>query len=179
MNITLIGYRGTGKSSVARLVAARMGWSWVDADSRIEELAGRSIREIFEAEGESGFRDRESAVIQELTRRDRFVIAAGGGAVLRAENRAAIKEAGLVAWLVASPEAIERRLAQDPTTATRRPALTIAGGLEEIRSLLGQREPIYRACADLIVETDQCSPEQLADQIVREVSSRMSSHSTE
>jgi shikimate kinase len=166
VNITLIGYRGTGKSTVARLVAQRLGWQWIDADSRVEELAGRTIREIFQAEGESGFRDRESAVIRELTARDRQVIAAGGGAILRPENCQAIKSAGMVVWLFAAPDTIERRLAADPTTAARRPALTSSGGSEEIRRLLGEREPLYRSCADLIVETDQLSPEQIAERIV-------------
>ena len=169
MNITLIGYRGTGKSTVARLVAERLGWQWVDGDARVEELAGRTIREIFQTEGQTGFRDRETAVIRELTARDRLVIAAGGGAILRPENRQAIKSSGMAVWLLASPEMIVPRLAADPNTAARRPALTTAGGAEEIRQLLEQRAPLYRLCADLIVETDQCSPEQVADQIVRAV----------
>jgi shikimate kinase len=179
VNITLIGYRGTGKSTVARLVAERLGWQWVDGDARVEELAGRTIREIFQTEGETGFRDRETAVIRELTARDRLVIAAGGGAILRPENRQAIKSSGMAVWLVASPEMIEPRLAADPNTAARRPALTTAGGAEEIRQLLEQREPLYRLCADLIVETDQCSPEQVADQIVRAVQEKSPSPTTE
>jgi shikimate kinase len=179
VNITLIGYRGTGKSTVARLVARRLGWQWVDADARVEELAGRTIRQIFQAEGESGFRDREAAVIQELTARERLVIAAGGGAILRPENRAAIESSGMAVWLVASPETIERRLAVDPTTTARRPALTPAGGLEEIRHLLGQREPFYRSCADLAIETDACSPEHVADQIVQAFRDKCPSPSTE
>ena len=166
MNITLIGYRGTGKSTVARLVAERLGWQWIDADARVEELAGRPIREIFLAEGEAGFRDREAAVIRELTARDWLVIAAGGGAILRPENSQAIRASGMAVWLVADPDTIERRLAADPTTAARRPALTTTGGSEEIRQLLSLREPFYRSSADLIIETDQCSPAQIADQIV-------------
>ena len=168
MNITLIGYRGTGKSTVARLVAERLGWQWVDADARMEELAQHTIREIFQTEGEAGFRDRETAVIRELTARNHLVIAAGGGAIMRPENRQAIKSTGVAIWLVASPKTIERRLAADPSTCERRPALTTAGGATEIRQLLSQREPVYRSCADLIIETDQCSPERVADQIVQE-----------
>ena len=167
MNITLIGYRGTGKSTVARLVAERLGWQWADADARVEELAGRTIREVFQCEGETGFRDRETAVIRELTARDRLVVAAGGGAILRAENCEAIRASGITVWLVASAGTIERRLSSDPSTASRRPALTSNDPVEEVRQLLSQREPLYRRCADLIVETDQCSPERVAEQIVK------------
>jgi shikimate kinase len=166
VNITLIGYRGTGKSTAARLVAQRLGLLWIDADVHVEELSGRTIREIFQAEGEAGFRDRESAVIRELTARDRLVIAAGGGAILRPDNFQAIKSSGMVVWLVAAPETIERRLAADPTTNARRPALTAFGGSDEIRQLLSERDHLYRSCADLIVETDDCTPERVAEQIV-------------
>ena len=166
MNILLIGYRGTGKSTIARLVAERLGWNWGDADTYLEELAGRSIRQIFETDGEAGFRDRETAVIEELARRDQVVIAAGGGAVLRAENRAAMRRSGKVVWLTASPETIERRLASDSATAERRPPLTPAGGEEEIRRLLVERAPHYLACADLIVDTGSRSPAQVADEVL-------------
>lgn len=179
MNITLIGYRGTGKSTVARLVAERLDWQWVDADSRVEELAGRTIREVFQAEGEAGFRDRETAVIRELAACDRLVIAAGGGAVLRPENRQVIKASGMTVWLVASAETIERRLTSDPSTASRRPALTTTDPREEIRQLLSQREPLYRLCADLIVDTDQCSAERVAEQIVQAFQDRRPCPTTE
>ncbi len=167
MNITLIGYRGTGKSTAARLVAERLGWTWVDADAFLEEQAGQAIRDIFAREGEAGFRDREAAVIQELTRRDRHVIAAGGGAVLRTENRDAFRKTCMTVWLVASAEVIERRLAADATTAERRPALTREGGAAEIRRLLAEREPLYRAAADVIVETDSQTPAEVAERITQ------------
>jgi shikimate kinase len=167
LNVVLIGFRGTGKSTVARLLAQRLGWSWVDADALLEEQAGRTIREIFEAEGEVGFRDRESALIRQLSERDQTVIAAGGGAVLRAENRLALKNAGPTVWLVAPPEVIEQRLAADATTAQRRPPLTSRGGQDEIRQLLAEREPLYRACADLIVDTSDRTPHETAEAILR------------
>ncbi len=167
MNITLIGYRGTGKSTVARWIAGRLGWNWIDADECVEKLAGCSIREVFEREGESGFRDRESTVIRDLLTQDRVVIAAGGGSILRPENRLAIKRSTMAVWLTASVELIAKRIASDASTAERRPALTDVGGVKEIRRLLELREPLYRECAGLIIDTDQCSPEQVADVIVR------------
>ena len=161
----LIGYRGTGKSTAARLVAARLGWDWCDADALLEERAGRSIREFFAAEGEPGFRSRESLILEELAARSRLVVATGGGVILREENRRLLREAGFVAWLTADVETIARRVAGDPTTAGRRPNLTV-GGAVEIAELLRVREPLYRACADLEIATPGRSPESVAEAIL-------------
>ncbi len=157
----LIGYRGTGKTTVARLAAVRLGWDWCDADEVIEEQAGKTIRAIFAEEGEAGFRDREAAVLAELCRRDRHVIATGGGVVLRPENRARLREAGRVVWLTADAETLWQRMLADPETAERRPPLTV-GGLAEVEELLRRREPWYRACADEVVDTVGRGPEEVA-----------------
>ena len=90
MNLVLIGYRATGKSETARLLAQRLGWEWVDADAEIEARAGKTIAKIFADDGEQAFRDAESRVVAELAVRDRTVLALGGGAVLREENRRAL-----------------------------------------------------------------------------------------
>jgi shikimate kinase len=173
MNVILIGYRGTGKSTVARLVAERLGWSWVDADAHLESQAGRTIREIFATEGESGFRDRESAVLRELTARDCCVIAAGGGIILREQNRQAICRSGLVVWLTADARVIADRLEADASTATRRPALTPLGGVDEVSALLAEREPLYRACAQLMIDTTTSTPALVADRIAQAVDDRV------
>jgi shikimate kinase len=164
--IFLVGYRGTGKTTVARLVADRLGWAYHDADVRIEEAAGRSIADIFAAEGEPGFRDRESAVLAELCRPERVVVATGGGVVLRPANREYLTTAGFVAWLTASPETIWKRMVEDPTTSGRRPNLTAAGGLPEVVNLLAVREPLYRSVADVAVPTDDRSPDAVAADIL-------------
>ena len=171
MNISLIGYRGTGKSTVAQCVARRLAWNWVDADAYLEAQAGATIRELFEREGESAFRAREVLVIAELCRRDRLVIAAGGGAVLREENRQTLRSAGVTIWLVASPDVIEQRVAADAATASRRPPLTRLGEREEIRRLLADRDPLYRECADTIIDTDSRTPDEIAHMIVQFVQS--------
>jgi shikimate kinase len=165
--IHLIGYRGTGKSAVAQLLAARLGWDWVDADVELELRAGKSIAAIFADDGEGAFRDLESAVLAELVRHERRVLATGGGVVLRAENRELLRSGAIVVWLKARPETILRRLSDDWTTVSRRPNLT-TGGLEEIRAMLSQRTPLYRECADLEVDTDEKTLAEVAAEILRE-----------
>ena|SRR5688500_3719344 len=165
MNLTLIGYRGTGKTTVARLVALDVGWEWVDMDVEIELRAGKSIAAIFADEGEPAFRDLESRVLGELVARDRLVIASGGGVVLREENRQAMKHSGKVVWLKASPETIVSRVAADHANVQRRPQLTTSGGLAEIVQLLERRTPLYHQCADLEVDTDGRQPDGIAMEI--------------
>lgn len=166
-HIFLVGYRGTGKSTVGRLLAERLGCAFADADDHIERTAGRSIKEIFAAEGEPGFRDREAAALAELCGRPAHVIATGGGAVLRESNRNLLKAGGFVAWLTAAPEAVWERLQADPATADRRPNLTPAGGAEEVRALIAAREDLYRAVAHFAVASDTLSPEGVADAIIQ------------
>ena len=194
--LSLIGYRGVGKTSVAQLLALRLGWDWVDADVEIELRAGKSIAAIFADDGEPAFRDLESAVIAELTgvgqpsrlskdKRDAFptpdltgqagtplhevsrlVLACGGGAVLRLENRQALQAAGKVVWLQARPETILERIATDATTAGRRPQLTTSGGAIEVQELLAQRLPLYQQCANLTIDTEGKSPAEVAEEIL-------------
>lgn len=166
MNIYLIGFRGTGKTTVAPLIAERLGdqWSSVDMDAELELQAGRSIQQVFDEEGENGFRDREQAVLAHMSVRDGLVVATGGGVVLRPENRQRL-HCGFVAWLAASPDTIETRLRRDPITATRRPALTGATAIDEVRQVLAVREPLYRALADVTFSTDRLAPTAIADAI--------------
>ncbi|HJQ80123.1 MAG TPA: shikimate kinase [Lacipirellulaceae bacterium] len=163
--IFLIGYRGTGKSTVARHLAERLGYDSVDADAEIERRAGKSIAAIFADNGEAAFRDLESQLVAELSGLRRSVIALGGGAVLRESNRIAIRDAGPVVWLTAPVDVIVARLAADPATAGRRPNLTKTGGRDEIETLLTERTPIYGQCATLVVNTDGKTCAQVADEI--------------
>jgi shikimate kinase len=165
LNIALIGYRGTGKSEVARQLALRLGWDWVDADVEVELKAGKSIAAIFADDGETVFRNLEAEVLAELVERDRTILALGGGVILRATNRALLKHIGKVVWLTAEPETIARRLAADTSTASRRPNLTASGGLDEIRRVLAQRLPLYRESGDFQVDTENKSPADVAAEI--------------
>src|SRR3954447_24604374 len=130
MSVFLIGYRGSGKSTVGRRLADRLWQEFLDSDDLIVRQAGMTIRDIFESEGEDGFRDRESTVVRELaTLPDDHVIALGGGAVLREENREALRDGThKVIYLKCEPAELHRRIHADPQTAAARPALTALGG---------------------------------------------------
>lgn len=166
MNIFLIGYRCTGKTTVGRALARRLGMEFIDADDYLVEKAGKTIREIFSEDGEPAFRDLEAAVVADLCRRERLVLAAGGGAPMRPESREAMRASGKVVWLKAQPETIQARMAGDATTEARRPNLTDKGGLEEIVGLLARREPIYRRSAHLEVDTEGKALDQIAAEIL-------------
>ncbi len=164
-NVFLIGYRGTGKSTVGTLLAERLGWEFVDADGFLEAHYGLTIRDIFASEGESGFREKESEILRLICEKTEQVVGTGGGVILRPENREMLKNAGTVVWLTGKPQTLWARIQGDQSTAARRPNLT-RGGLEEIQELLDQRLPLYEACADYTLETDETTPEELADKIV-------------
>jgi len=163
--LSLVGYRGSGKSTVARLVAAMLGWPWADADTLLEEKLGRTIREVFAAEGEARFRAYEQELLAELCLRHNLVLATGGGVILRPTNGVLLRQAGPVVWLRADPEELSRRLAADPTTEERRPALTSRGLHQEIAAVLEEREPLYRAIADLVLDTTSLPPDEAARRI--------------
>ncbi|QEG00666.1 Shikimate kinase 2 [Stieleria maiorica] len=166
--IYLTGYRGTGKTTVGKLISAQLATECVDLDDVIEQAAGKSIREIFAEGGEELFRNWESRCLGQVAAdqaRGR-VISLGGGAILRDQNRQVIRQTGVCIWLTAGADVIADRLSTDQTTGQRRPALTDLSAVEEIRELLARREPLYRQSADFVLETDQKSPEQLAAEVV-------------
>ncbi|QDV74991.1 shikimate kinase [Botrimarina mediterranea] len=162
----LIGYRGSGKSTVARLLAERLGWASIDSDDEVEREAGKSIAAMFAEDGEPAFRDLEERVVASLCNRDKTVIALGGGAVLREASRRRMTAAGQVVYLTAPAATLAARIAGDATTASRRPSLTGLAGLEEVERVLAVREPIYRECATVAIDVDGRAPEAIADEIV-------------
>lgn len=166
MNIILIGYRATGKTALAQLLAQRLGWEWIDADVEIEHRAGKSIAAMFAEDGEPAFRNLEAEVIADLCRREQLVLAAGGGAPLRLESRSLMRDRGRVIWLQAQPQTIHARMCGDATTAARRPSLTTKDALTEIHELLGKREPIYRESAHHTIDTEGKTPQGIVDEIL-------------
>lgn len=166
--IYLTGYRGTGKTTVGKLISAQLSTDCVDLDDAIEAAAGKTIGELFEAGGEELFRDWETRCLRAVAgdpSRGR-VVSLGGGAILRPENRQLIRETGICVWLTASSEVIAARIQADQADGGRRPALTQLSPVEEIQALLIRREPLYRQCADLTLATDDKSPGQLAADVI-------------
>ena len=166
MNLYLIGYRGSGKSTVAPIVAEMLGRPWVDADDRVEERAEKSIADIFASEGEAHFRDLEAAVVSELASDREQVISLGGGAPMFERNRTQLTGSGKTVFLTAEIDVLWKRISGDQSTANRRPGLTDLDGRAEIETLLAKRNPVYKACADYTIAVDDLSPEEVAQQIV-------------
>ncbi len=171
MNIVLIGYRGSGKSAAGRVLADRLGWSFVDTDALIQERSGMTIRDIYADQAEDGFRDRESEVVAEVGRLDRHVISTGGGTIIRPINAEALKRNGRLVWLAASAEVLWQRISADAERSRTRPSTTndSAEGLKQVRASLREREPVYAGWADHVVDTASLSPEAVADEVLRQL----------
>jgi len=165
-SLVLVGYRGTGKSTVGRILAERLGLAFADADVELEAIAGRSIPAIFAEQGEAAFRDWEEKVLSDLCTRPGTIVATGGGVVLRERNRNLIRSFGFVTWLTADPEVLAGRLRAEPGGLANRPSLTAEGTLGEIARVLKERTHLYRAVAHAIVDTNQKTPLQTAEAIL-------------
>ncbi len=153
MNVILIGYRASGKTTVGRELARLLGRPFFDSDRMIFAKTGRTIPEIVETSGWRAFREVEKTVIAELSELDDVVIALGGGAVMDPENVAMLREKGLFVWLRADARILARRMVKEQNGASRRPSLTGAGTLAEIEEVLAKRLPVYADVADVIVDT--------------------------
>jgi shikimate kinase len=163
--IALVGLPGSGKSTVGRQLARRLQCQFIDSDHVIEARLGCSIRAYFEREGEERFRDVEQAVIDELTQQPAGVLATGGGAVLRAANRAHLHERTQVVYLKSAPEELYRRLRHD----TNRPLLQVEDPLARLRELFVARDPLYRETAHFVIETGRPSVATLVNMIVMQL----------
>lgn len=162
-NIALIGFMGTGKSSVGQLVAAHLHFTFLDTDHVIEARAGKTISEIFAQQGEPAFRELERKIVGELMKRKKTVISTGGGLPANPDNLASLKTHSFVVCLWASPEKIWERVRNQ----THRPLLNEADPLAKIRSLLEEREPYYRQ-ADVLLNTELRSLKDVAQQVIHQ-----------
>lgn len=165
-NIALVGFMGSGKTTVGRILAERLGWVFVDTDTEIERDAGCDIPTLFQAEGEAAFRDRESAVVRAVCSRERQVISTGGGVVLRPENVDVLRNAAHVVWLTARPDVVVARIG---ARAQTRPVLARGANdlLTHVLTLLGERGPCYQASAHRVVDTSDRSPSSVVGEIIR------------
>lgn len=160
-NIYLVGPMGAGKSTIGRVLAAELHLGFRDSDKVIEDRTGADIPWIFDMEGEEGFRDRESAVLEDLSKGHDVVIATGGGIILRPQNREVMKVSGYVCYLTASIEQLVERTARDK----KRPLLQVENPRQKIIDLVALRDPLYRETADFVINTDRRSPKLVAQEI--------------
>jgi shikimate kinase len=167
-NIFLVGMMGAGKTTVARLLAARLNRGFIDSDLELEARCGVKVPVIFEIEGEAGFRNREAAILDELTARSGIVLATGGGAVLRPENRERLAARGVVIYLRAQPRDLYMRTRHDKN----RPLLATPDPQKRLAELYEQRDPLYREVADLVVDTGRQGVQVLVKQILSTLAER-------
>lgn len=165
-NILLIGFMGTGKSTVSARLKKQLGMKEVDTDKLIEKQQGMTISDIFAEKGEEAFRNMETELLRELKAERNLIISCGGGMALRDENAAIMKEAGTVVWLTAEPETILERVKHDDS----RPLLRGNKNTKFIGDLLEKRRSKYMAAADVAVATDQRSMGEICEEIIRKVS---------
>lgn len=165
LKIACVGLPGSGKSTVGRQLARRLGLRFIDSDQVIEQRIGCSIREFFEREGEASFRDLEQLVIDELTLGESCVLSSGGGAVLRPANRQHLHQRAHVVYLYSSPEEVFRRLRHDQS----RPLLQVADPLARLRDLYSARDLLYRETAHLVIETGRPSVASLVNMIIHQL----------
>jgi shikimate kinase len=162
MNIVLIGYRGTGKSVVGKIVSQRLRMKCISMDARIVEKAGMSIPNIVEKHGWTAFRDMESEVARELAAVDNILIDTGGGVIERPENSDVLRKNSLIFWLKASTAKIVSRIEK----GTERPSLTGKSFTEEVAEVLEGRTPKYMSAAQFEIDTDNLTPGQVADRVI-------------
>jgi shikimate kinase len=171
-NIVLIGFMGSGKTSIGRLVAHRLGFQFIDTDAVIVERAGMQIPEIFSRHGEPWFRDQESCALRSLGIIQRAVISTGGGIVLRPENRDLLQELGFVVWLTASEDVIFDRVSRNK----KRPLLHTPNPRQTVHDLLEQRRPLYTGAAQFTVDSTDLGHEAAAEAVIAEARRAFSWH---
>ena len=173
MNLVLIGYRATGKTTVGRRLSAALRKAFVDTDDLIEEREGTPIGEIVKIHGWDYFRAIERKVISEISDHDDLIIAAGGGVALQPKNVKALRRNGLIVWLKADIQILLQRMAKDPRTNTGRPSLTGKGALEELKEVLAHRENSYQQASEVQVDTSLLDVDGVVNNVLSIVQERM------
>jgi len=173
MKIVLIGYRCTGKTSVGKRLAERLGIPFCDTDELIQSNVGKTIRELVDQEGWDAFRARERAIIKQLPLSADAVIAAGGGAIMDAANRKALKQKGICVWLMADVKTICERMRKDGVSNEQRPPLSSDGLEQETAKIIEARRPFYQEMADCTIDTSGKNIEAIADEILGALGPRL------
>jgi shikimate kinase len=173
MNLFLVGYRCSGKTTIGKSVAKTIDWSFVDADNMLVEECGKHIKDIVDTEGWEAFRHREHSMLKLICTKKRQVVATGGGVVLDADNVRAMQDSGIIIGLGATAETIRKRLLQDINTANFRPALTDKGLLDEIEYMLSKRNPCYESASDFFIQTDGIPVAEITQTIIQKIKNRI------
>ena len=167
-NVYLVGLMGSGKTTIGRILAKRLGLPFMDTDREVEERTGVSIPTIFEIEGEDGFRRRESQVVEDCTRMSNAIVATGGGVVLRPENRENLTKSGFVVYLNVPPHILWERTRADKN----RPLLKVEDPLRKLQELFVVRDPLYREVADLVVDDGKGNAQTVVQLLAKEAAER-------
>lgn len=165
MNIYLIGYRCTGKTSVGKCLSEKIGWDFIDADTALVEKYNMTVSDIVAASGWEDFRDKEADVLQSISRLNNYVVATGGGVILKPQNVATMKRTGHIIWLKASNFNIKQRMLKDLKTDEQRPALTHKKLDDEIEETMAQRAPLYENAMHTFIDTDRLTIDTVCDHI--------------
>ena len=173
MNLFLIGYRCTGKTTIGKAIAADTDWSFVDADTMLVRECGKPIKEIVATGGWEAFRRMERSTLKQICTKDRQIVATGGGVVLDKANIKAMKTSGMVIWLGATAETIQKRMLQDKNTGNFRPALTDKGRMQEIEDMLLKRNPYYESACDFSIHTDDVPVNEISAIIIQRLKDKI------
>ena len=169
MNIVLIGYRCSGKSTVGKIIAKKLKRDFLDTDVMIEEEAGSSIEEIISIDGWEHFREVEKCIIKTVSGSSNLVLATGGGIVMDVDNVKNLKKGGFIVWLRGDIDVLRARMEKDHRSGNKRPSLTGEDPVKEIRKVLDIRDPLYSQAGDFVVDTSCLSLQEVADSIINEV----------
>ena len=168
INIYLVGLMGAGKTTIGRLLAKRLNLKFIDSDREVEARTGVNIPTVFEIEGENGFRKREAQVIEEISQMHGCVVATGGGAILRQENRDRLRASGFVVYLDVPPNTLWERTRRD----RNRPLLKVDDPLLRLRELYSQRDPLYREVANLVIDGSRINAQGILQVLIKEIGER-------
>jgi shikimate kinase len=166
MNIYLIGFRCTGKTSIGKIIAQKLGMKFIDADDELVTQQGITIADMVDMHGWDFFREKESEVIKKLSEMNNTVVGTGGGVIINRMNAECMKRSGIVVWLKANPETIKQRMLQDKKTDESRPSLTSKGIIDEIQEVIEERAPFYKGAMTFDISTDTIGIEEAANHII-------------